>query len=314
MTETHATKGAKTAKAVLRYVGLILGCAAVGFVLYEVSRADWSILVQLDPMRTSIVAAVAVLVYTCISGVLAFNWTLLTRASGATSLQFSRGIRIYSITQIYKYLPSNVVHFVGRHLMARREGTPDSALLAAALLESVLLVVSASLFAGIAGRELLASVLLATGMQPPAPVLIVSLGAAVLFAVAASIYFANRAVSAAAIQRGKLRNSISISALLYLIFFAGCGAIGWLIVTLALGTNISYFAVTGALSLAWVIGYVSFGAPAGVGIREVVLISILGTSLSATECLTLAILYRLVTVLGDLTLATIFQIVRLLEK
>jgi uncharacterized membrane protein YbhN (UPF0104 family) len=59
----------------------------------------------------------------------------------------------------------------------------------------------------------------------------------------------------------------------------------------------------GWLSLAWIVGYVTPGAPAGIGLREAVLVLGLSPALGESEALALALLYRLVTTIADGALA-----------
>ena len=55
----------------------------------------------------------------------------------------------------------------------------------------------------------------------------------------------------------------------------------------------------GAYVLAWLAGLVTPGAPAGVGVRELVLLALLKGSVGQTELLLAVLLGRLVTVGGD---------------
>ena len=55
----------------------------------------------------------------------------------------------------------------------------------------------------------------------------------------------------------------------------------------------------GAYVVAWLIGLVTPGAPAGAGVRELVLIGLLEASMTNTGLLTIVILSRLTTLTGD---------------
>ena len=61
----------------------------------------------------------------------------------------------------------------------------------------------------------------------------------------------------------------------------------------------------GWLSLAWMVGYVTPGAPAGIGLREAVLALGLSPALGESEALVLALLYRLITTVTDGVLAAL---------
>jgi uncharacterized membrane protein YbhN (UPF0104 family) len=62
----------------------------------------------------------------------------------------------------------------------------------------------------------------------------------------------------------------------------------------------SLWRFVGAYIVAWLVGLATPGAPAGVGVREVVLYSLLKPFVSDSDLLTAIVLGRMVTVAGDL--------------
>jgi uncharacterized membrane protein YbhN (UPF0104 family) len=67
-----------------------------------------------------------------------------------------------------------------------------------------------------------------------------------------------------------------------------------------LGGDWNVVAVCGAYVIAWLIGLVTPGAPAGVGIRETVLFFLLRHALGQADLLEIILIGRLVTAAGDL--------------
>ena len=63
------------------------------------------------------------------------------------------------------------------------------------------------------------------------------------------------------------------------------------------GTSLLFH--TGLFSIAWVAGFLTPGAPAGLGVRDVILVAVLGSTYGATIALGLTILLRMVTLGGD---------------
>jgi uncharacterized membrane protein YbhN (UPF0104 family) len=59
------------------------------------------------------------------------------------------------------------------------------------------------------------------------------------------------------------------------------------------------------VTTAWLLGFVVPGAPAGLGIREVVMIAMLEPSFGEANALLLALLYRITTVGGDAAFAAL---------
>lgn len=54
-----------------------------------------------------------------------------------------------------------------------------------------------------------------------------------------------------------------------------------------------------AYIISWVLGFVVPGAPGGIGVREFVLTLLLGKTVGAELILTLSIMHRLTTIIGD---------------
>jgi len=66
------------------------------------------------------------------------------------------------------------------------------------------------------------------------------------------------------------------------------------VVTLELG-----FAIIGLYLLAWLAGFITPGAPSGLGIREVVMVMFLEDFVSITVLTTAMVMHRVLTILGD---------------
>src|SRR6185312_8496715 len=65
------------------------------------------------------------------------------------------------------------------------------------------------------------------------------------------------------------------------------------------GTPHDYWLLISALTLAWTVGFVTPGAPAGFGVREGLLLLMLTPAYTAASASVLVIALRIVTTLGD---------------
>lgn len=65
-----------------------------------------------------------------------------------------------------------------------------------------------------------------------------------------------------------------------------------------LKSNILIF--IGAYAASWIIGFVTPGSPGGIGVREALLILILQMYISESQAVTLALVFRIITTLGDI--------------
>jgi glycosyltransferase 2 family protein len=203
---------------------------------------------------------------------------------------------VYGRTQIAKYLPGNCFHFVGRQVLGRALGHSQAALALASLVEAGLLIAVA---AGLAlplsmGRAGGWSLLLLAGAG-----LALALGFAAPRLLPARFWPGARSpVTHGAGAARRLLRALALQAA----FFAAAGGVLWLLAALlvapqaaALGplTSIS------ALALAWVAGFVTPGAAAGVGVREAVLMVALDGALGLEASAVVALAFRLLTTAGD---------------
>lgn len=217
-------------------------------------------------------------------------WHLLRHFS--LELPWIRALKIYGVSQINKYIPGNVFHLAGRQALGMSAGLPGRPLAQSTLLELVVLATLGLLFGA-----------LAMPLAWPAW----STGAAIAFwtmLLAGSVFILYRigAMSlavAAGWQAGFL--AISGTAFVAVLMISGpvsAVASSWLP------------AVCGAYVLAWLAGLVAPGAPAGVGVREAVLLLVLGGLFAPADLLAAIVLGRAVTATGDL----LFYIYALLLK
>lgn len=189
-------------------------------------------------------------------------------------------IRTYGLTQIAKYVPGNVFQFAGRQAMGMSRGISGWILARSSFLELALLCMSGSLFVVLVLPAFFAE--FSTYLACVLFFLLVSL----------STYLVKRVIGVCAAQ----------AHFAYIIFLLISGMIFVIIIILinkngAGNYNIIFLA--SAFVIAWLIGLVTPGAPAGVGVRESVIALILHDALPMPDILLALMLGRLVTVCGD---------------
>jgi hypothetical protein len=203
---------------------------------------------------------------------------------------------IYGRTQIVKYLPGNCFHFVGRQVLGPALGHSQATLALASLVEGVLLIaVAASLALPLALSRFggwsvmpLAGALVALALVAAAPRLLPA-------------RFWPRAGARPA-GRGHRAGRLLRALALHAAFFATAGGVLWLLATLLVAPQAAApgpLLSIGALALAWVAGFVTPGAAAGVGVREAVLMIALDGALGPEASAVVALAFRLVTTAGD---------------
>jgi len=208
---------------------------------------------------------------------------------------------IFARSQLGKYLPGNVLHIAGRHILARDLGYNHGALLLSTLYEFAgLLTASGSVLAF--SVYWYASLYLGSGH-------FIFIGVAAVFAlplVYALHYFKPVFVKKFFAGRESPQvldvSACCIVCTFYLMFFVG-GGISLVLVAMAvapenfLSQPLFFF---GAFALAWIIGFITPGAPSGIGVREAVLLYLLQPVVGGAEAALTATFLRLVTICGDL--------------
>ncbi len=290
----------------LNRFGHLISIATLGWVLFMAWRQR-TLFDHIQGPLIAIITCFVVLFYGLAVGLLASGWVQYLPASARERWRWPL-IRLYARTALAKYLPGNVFHFVGRQLAANWSGMNHLVLARASLLENFSLLCAAS----IAGS------LTWLGNQPAAgtiPFLFILAGGAAAAAIPALLY-----VLALKFRPELMTDDWSLATMyprlapsftLQVLFFVISGTLFFVICRLMSldEVEISWLAVFPVYALAWLIGFVTPGAPGGLGVREAILTTFLGGVLGEAVAVQAALLFRLVTVLGDLVfagLATVF--------
>ncbi|MEW6580270.1 MAG: hypothetical protein AB1435_13910 [Chloroflexota bacterium] len=201
---------------------------------------------------------------------------------------YRRMFAINALSQLAKYLPGGIWHFVGRAGFYHADGLPLRAVTRAMVVENLWLVLSAFL-AGLIGA--LAYYL--SGMRAGiAAVGLIAVWWALLWLI--RLRFGGERSWRASL--GTLALQAAIWALVGVSLWAILpGQSGWRSVALAIG----------AFCLSWVIGYVAVFAPGGIGVRETVMTALLVPLLAVPDALVYAAAHRFVWVAAELALGIV---------
>jgi uncharacterized membrane protein YbhN (UPF0104 family) len=246
---------------------------------------------------------VSCLLYGIALGALSNGWRNLVQTVSGVPLSFQQGLSIYAVANIAKYLPGNVFHFAARQVLARSAGAPHLAIAQATILElALMLACSLGLIIVLGARylpERLHIPVLAGAFTPrqiwAVFVLITILGGAAALAILARTGLLRRMLGVDVY--GLAVPAVSIS-----LFFAGQCLLA-VYLGHAVGSGRSPAApgllIAAAYQLAWLAGLVVPGAPGGLGVREGVLVLLLGGVTGEAFALALAAVMRFVSTAGD---------------
>lgn len=270
--------------------------------LRDVSAAPWSV----DPVWLAVSVAVATANLLLMSGV----WVRLYRAGGG-AVGFAEGLRIWSATNMGRYIPGKVWHLAGLTAYLRNRGLAGAAGLVSAVAFQVLVLVTGAASAAIVvlGRpELLPG---GTALRVGAAVLLLAVllhprilaGATRLAArlTRESPDPGAERIEGAALLRGGVVLMVS---------WIVSGVSLWLALRgLLPGPGYGLLETTGIYAASYVAGYLAFVSPGGLLVREGAMVALLVSlgGLGAAVAGVVAIAYRLlVTVSEVLFLALAF--------
>lgn len=267
----------------LHRAGSVLALGGAGFMAVRM-HAYWGEagLERLAPSVQGATAALALL-YGAANVLLALAWRALL-AGGGFHVARAWALRAYGTSQLSKYLPGNVFHLAGRQALGMAAGLPAGPFGKSMLWELLLLAAAGAAFA------CLALPLALPGTPAAWCIVLLGIGVCALTALAWRL-FGRHGVSAVCFQLGFLAIAAAIFVMLLAAIdaFDGAAAAPWIL-------------VGGAYVTAWLIGLATPGAPAGAGVRELILLFLLRDLVHERDLLLAVVLGRVVTVGGDLSL------------
>lgn len=274
-----------------RWFGVLLTLACLGFVAWRV--------MQLAPRLASIAAwpsvlssaGLAILIYSAGGMLLAVAWWLLLRALANQTIAPSSAVGGHLRAQIAKYAPGNVFHFAARHIHARRQGLDHLQVATAAVAESLLLVaVAVSLSIAVPALAI------PDALQWLAPwrwLMVVGLFA--LFAVFYLLRFRGRIPAGGRAWHAGIGGTLGAMACYVSFFVLAATAFRCLLESSAMDA----LALVPTIAICWLGGFLVVGSPGGLGVREALLVGLLGPALGEAPALYAALAFRGVTILAD---------------
>ena len=286
---------------VIRLIGRILSVLSIGFVIYAVWKMGFDF---------SFVGNVPVFILVVLIGIgmkLLSLWLSSTAWAGWLSF-FSRtpfkvqdARRVFIRANIGRYIPGNVMHFVQRNLFASGMGISQLQLAMSTVFEVMSYVSVAMCVALLTAGDSLQKVL-AGYFGDRLPMLGIA-AACVAAAVVIALVILRKKIRIA--LEGHTAKELVQTLLkvmgLQLVTLTLLGAVMLMLVWYAKGSMTFDMAgtVISTYIVAWVLGFIVPGASDGIGIREMALLLLLGPPLGKSLVLSLAVIHRLITIIGD---------------
>lgn len=287
----------------LRAIGALISLACLGFFALSLQRS-WHAITAVPWSIALIAYAVpTLLLYLATHALAAGAWQCALRALDGR-LSYTNAAGIMLVSQFAKYAPGNVGQYVGRVLLAQRAGLPPRVALSSLVIETGTIVLAACI-CSLAALDLLPLLSHRYGADA---ISVAYLAIATLMAllVAACVVptLRRRAVSAldqvmALLAPAKLRLILEALSLHSVNFVLGALALRTLIAAVPGQDATTLAPLLGVYAIAWLCGFLVVGAPAGLGVREAVLLLGLAPMMSPEKALVATLGLRMITTVGD---------------
>ena len=299
-------------KKIIEILGYLVSFAALYFVYRYVVNIDLEAAKQKLSYSWIPLLLLFISIYVVLMGFLATGWRYMLELLHGSPLPKWRIIGIYTKTQIYKYIPSNLMHVIARIYFATKLGPSKANVVQSYFLEIVfmvligLIIVLTSVYTGsfTLSDELIAKIRDFSGGKVKG----FSFGILIFGALAIAFYLVKALKNyKSAFSSENLMRIVKLF-LLLLCFFIGMGSVEYFVFSNLLGMDIGFFYVVSLFTITWLGMFIIPGAPGGIGIREFIVIALLSPIYGPDDPTIGILIFRVITVLGDAILLPIGSI------
>ena len=282
----------------IKNLGLLIVIGSLAFVAFRV----WEVFPEIQLRKLDLTEGLFIFLIVCAYAFAVFfvslAWQKLLFCMGEPMATFRVCQSVYSRSVIAKYVPLGVLEYAGRHVMAAKYGFSQAVVASANLWEIMCQVIAACVF-------ILFAWFLYGNMQQSISVNFI-FSISLIFIISAFGF--NNVIKRIPFLANRIKvPSLKFSDVLtpmafYTVFFMILGAI--LIAVISMVTRFltidEILTVLILSTFAWLLGYITPGAPAGLGVREAVLFFGLTEMIGEPGSLLVIGIFRMITVAGDL--------------
>ena len=296
-------------KKTVSWAGTLLMVASLVFLgrtLYtQYVNADFS-LVELLSTRRVVFGLIGVMLLECFGILLAsVNYRALINNVSGVKVAWPLSLSVYTATNLYKYIPGGVMYVVGRNRLAvETEELTHPQVALSTVLEGVFIAFAALLLVAITVFDHAAEYI---RQEANVPIVAIVVIISVLLIGGVAVYIFRKIISEKLKQLLENIRALSFSmivkrfafGLILMAFWGGT----FLATLIALGQPVTFshgVSIIGLFLLSWVAGFLTPGAPSGIGIREFVMLMFLGGILYEDILLSAMIMHRIVAASGDI--------------
>lgn len=275
---------------------------SVWFIARRFSGPEFVSLLSEMPLFVFLLLGLFLFSYSLCNFLPAISWALFLQAMQPGLRTLRSAVGLYLRSGIVKYLPGNVFHFAGRHVMGKGLGVSQGDILKANILEvaGIVLCAGCIIVLSLIGGSLVipGNTVIAANLETAAWIAAAGTAAGIVLLFHEKV----RRYVGKLLSPDKWRSYMMVF-LLYGAFFGITGLV--LQGTLVAVSQTAVFRIddtalfVAVFSLSWIAGFVIPGAPGGLGVREFIILLMLGPGYGETPALSAALLLRVITVGGD---------------
>ncbi len=283
--------------AVLRYLGTAAALVFIGVILARHAGDMASLNLGSGTARLTLAGGLGSYILSQLIGATAWRITLRLHD---VDLPFARAESQLMVSQIGKYIPGNVAHFLGRYALARGDGV-SSAIIGSSLLLEIGFLLSSGVL--IVGLLLLTMPDFVAAIMADLPETSLGGSALILFGgllvcIVIGLFVTWRKAGKPELSLTKCLIILALHSFNFLVL----GISLWCVaraIDPAGSTNM--WQCMAIFTTAWVTGFLMPGAPGGIGIRDGIIALGLGLFIGQGAGLSAAIAHRAISVLGDVS-------------
>lgn len=289
-------------KKAAKLIGNIISLLSIIFIIYAVWKLGFDFSSIHNWYSFLIVALLSVIMKGGTVYISGLVWSRWLRFFSGRDIDKREAVCVYAKANIGKYLPGNVMHYVERNLFATNLGISQKKLAISTVLEVISLIGAASILAVcIAAGQLEKSLKAIFGDSYLKIIALAFIGCLIL-AIAVWLVF-HKKFSAVLKEYSwkKFAQTVMLSLLGNATVLVVLGLI-MVALYIYMGGTVTWESgslIVSGYVIAWVLGFVIPGASGGIGVRELIITLLLGSVVGTEMVLTLSVIHRLITIIGD---------------
>ena len=300
-----------SAKKVVSYIGTLLMILSLVFIARKILNTgteELNLSLLTSPLIIVGLLAVALLEGLGILGA-GLNFRALLRNVSGIFVNRKLAVKVYTESNIYKYIPGGVMYVAGRNRLAVEvENLAHGKVVLSTVLEGACMVIGVVVVAAIFAFDYSISYVRQLEILP---VIMLIVGIALIIG-AFVLYFMRHRIGGGLKRLTSNMETISWSVIVkrvgFSILLMFLYSVTFLLTLMLMGQQLTFdigFAIIGLYLLSWLAGFLTPGAPSGIGVREVVMLMFLGDFVDPSVLVAAMVMHRILTVIGDIFAYTV---------